>query len=339
MVGALLAYPFRNTHHGGAVSPTRTRSGQKNSRRCLCILCSDAGVAEHGAGGRSGCRLHSALRGRVRAQCALGPPRQDQGRPDRGQTPLAVFSRAFLLQGTSLLVTLWCRLSVCLYVCGRTPPPKKCSHFHFFMYFWMFHAILSAQKIFSPKFFSSMSCGWSKAQHNATKHSSFFSDVSSNENKISFLHVSGAAVGRGRQIWQIVWIFVALLSYETTSHVIKQDSNKPGCHWVQDRLIFYDSGSTLFWPKHHCLLLLQVGISVSSGALTACSSACWLLGAKIIFFQQFGIFMVTTLGFSLLWALGFFTTACGVFGPQGDFGCITKIIKSIFCKSKKNDNA
>ncbi len=256
----------------------------------------------------------------------------------------------------ALLVTLHVH---CFSMAGITPPPPgnvisgqlwqfwATFLFRIFIYLFIFSPkkfftsknVFSLSKMFFTPNFSSMSCGWSKAQHNATKHSSFFSDVSSNENKISFLHVSGAAVGRGRQIWQIVWIFVALLSYETTSHVIKQDSNKPGCHWVQDRLIFYDSGSTLFWPKHHCLLLLQVGISVSSGALTACSSACWLLGAKIIFFQQFGIFMVTTLGFSLLWALGFFTTACGVFGPQGDFGCITKIIKSIFCKSKKNDNA
>ncbi len=42
----------------------------------------------------------------------------------------------------------------------------------------MFHAILSTQKKFHPKFFftqnfSSKSCGWSKAWHNATKHSSF----------------------------------------------------------------------------------------------------------------------------------------------------------------------
>ena len=35
--------------------------------------------------------------------------------------------------------------------------PKIFSHFHIFMHFWMFHAILS---------------GWSKPRHNATKHSS-----------------------------------------------------------------------------------------------------------------------------------------------------------------------
>ena len=55
-------------------------------------------------------------------------------------------------------------------------PPQNFSHFHFFMHFWMFHAILSVK--FQPKFFftqnfSSMSCGWSKAWYNATKHSSF----------------------------------------------------------------------------------------------------------------------------------------------------------------------
>ena len=35
----------------------------------------------------------------------------------------------------------------------------------------MFHAILSAQFFFTQNF-SSMRCGWSKARHNATKHSS-----------------------------------------------------------------------------------------------------------------------------------------------------------------------
>ena len=46
------------------------------------------------------------------------------------------------------------------------------------MHFWMFHAILSAQFFFTPNFsspkFFLMSCGWSKARHNATKYSSFF---------------------------------------------------------------------------------------------------------------------------------------------------------------------
>ena len=46
------------------------------------------------------------------------------------------------------------------------------SHFHFCVYFWMFHAILS---------------GWSKARHNASKHSSLDSSL--------FVHVVRA--GRG----------------------------------------------------------------------------------------------------------------------------------------------
>ncbi len=110
-----------------------------------------------------------------------------------------------LLQGTTLLVTLRC-LSVRLSMAGLPrailsnfflqnffsffskffsptifihpkffSPTNFFSHFHFFMYFWIFYAILSAQIFFSPHFFftqkfSSMSCGWSKAQHNATKH-------------------------------------------------------------------------------------------------------------------------------------------------------------------------
>ncbi len=79
-----------------------------------------------------------------------------------------------------LLVTLRCQLSGCLSMAG--PPilsfQKNFSPQFFlltfnFMHFWMFHAVLSTQKKISPKNFSSMSCGWSKARHNDTEHSSF----------------------------------------------------------------------------------------------------------------------------------------------------------------------
>ncbi len=53
---------------------------------------------------------------------------------------------------------------------------KNPKYFHFLKHFWMFHAILSAQHVFSPNFFFFfflMSCGWSMARHNAAKHSGF----------------------------------------------------------------------------------------------------------------------------------------------------------------------
>ncbi len=52
------------------------------------------------------------------------------------------------------------RLYMSLYdvICPSIPfffsPLKIICHFHFFMHFWMFHAILSAQKKFTPIFFS-----------------------------------------------------------------------------------------------------------------------------------------------------------------------------------------
>ena len=58
-------------------------------------------------------------------------------------------------------------------------PPKKTFLLSLFMHFWMFHAMLgcskknSPQMFYSPKIFS-MSCEWSKARHNAAKHSSLF---------------------------------------------------------------------------------------------------------------------------------------------------------------------
>ncbi len=65
------------------------------------------------------------------------------------------------LQGATLQVTLPCRLVVCPSILFFRiffhpiffSPPKKFSHFHFFMHFWMFYAILSAQKNVHPEFF------------------------------------------------------------------------------------------------------------------------------------------------------------------------------------------
>ncbi len=78
---------------------------------------------------------------------------------------LNVFSRALLL----LLVTLSRCPSPRPVVRGMTPPPPET---------WFlgsssnFKQLLFSEFIFSPKIFL-LSCGWSKARYNATKHSSF----------------------------------------------------------------------------------------------------------------------------------------------------------------------
>ena len=78
--------------------------------------------------------------------------------------------------------------------------------------------------------------------------------------------------------------------------------------------------------------LTEVGISVLSGAVTTVGASLFMLGAKILFFVQFGVFVLSTLGFSLLFALGLFTTVCALIGPQDNVGSI----KSLFKCCKRN---
>ena len=78
-------------------------------------------------------------------------------------------------------------------------------------------------------------------------------------------------------------------------------------------------------------MLDEVGISVISGAFTTLGSSMFMLFAKILFFSQFGLFMFCTIGFSILYALGFFVAILAICGPQEEFGSL----KSVFCFWKK----
>ena len=74
----------------------------------------------------------------------------------------------------------------------------------------------------------------------------------------------------------------------------------------------------------------HVGISVFSGACTtlgACISI--VLAAKIQFFSQFGIFIFCTIGFSILYALFFFTTVLALIGPEGNTGSLRPIMEKL----------
>lgn len=66
----------------------------------------------------------------------------------------------------------------------------------------------------------------------------------------------------------------------------------------------------------------HVGISVFSGACTTLGSSVFMLAAKIIFFQQFGIFIFCTIGLSILYSLFLFTTVLAMIGPEGKTGSL-----------------
>ncbi|CAH1790939.1 unnamed protein product [Owenia fusiformis] len=87
-------------------------------------------------------------------------------------------------------------------------------------------------------------------------------------------------------------------------------------------------------------MLRDVGISVISGSITTLGASLFMLFAKILFFMQFGLFMFGTIGFAMLYALGFFTTLMGILGPQGNVGSIQPLktwIWNLFTGRSKKD--
>lgn len=87
-------------------------------------------------------------------------------------------------------------------------------------------------------------------------------------------------------------------------------------------------------------MLEGVGISVLSGAVTTLGASLFMLFAKILFFMQFGIFMFGTIGFSLFYALGFFSTLLSIVGPINEMGSIDpflRFLKRLITGRRKGD--
>ncbi|KAL4237665.1 hypothetical protein ACF0H5_002379 [Mactra antiquata] len=76
-------------------------------------------------------------------------------------------------------------------------------------------------------------------------------------------------------------------------------------------------------------MLEVMGISVFSGACTTLGASIFMFFAQIQFIIKFGMFMFCTIGFSLIYSLGFFTTLMGVIGPEGDRGSIDGVLRTI----------
>jgi len=67
-------------------------------------------------------------------------------------------------------------------------------------------------------------------------------------------------------------------------------------------------------------LLVEVGISVQAGALTTMGASAFLLFARFLLFYQFGVFMLSTIAFSLITANFTFTALLALWGPSGVMG-------------------
>ena len=86
-------------------------------------------------------------------------------------------------------------------------------------------------------------------------------------------------------------------------------------------------------------MLKHVGVSVLAGACTTLGASAFMLGAKILFFFQFGMFMFCTIGFSILFALGFFTVVVGFIGPVGSKGSLKNFIVCCLKKDEDTNNS
>ena len=82
-------------------------------------------------------------------------------------------------------------------------------------------------------------------------------------------------------------------------------------------------------------MLSHVGVSVLSGASTTLGASVFMLAARILFFFQFGIFMFSTIGLSVLYALFLFPTILCLFGPEGNRGSFS--LFATYCRGEQDD--
>ena len=81
-------------------------------------------------------------------------------------------------------------------------------------------------------------------------------------------------------------------------------------------------------------MLEQVGVSVVSGAITTLGAAFFMFFGKIQFFLQFGAFMFSCIGSSMLFSLGFFSTVLALCGPEGDTGSLYPVFRWFYFRVK-----
>ena len=79
-------------------------------------------------------------------------------------------------------------------------------------------------------------------------------------------------------------------------------------------------------------MLENMAVSVLSGAITTFGAASFMLFAQIKFSFQFGIFVMSTVGVSIMFSLLFFTAFMASWGPQGNTGSIPEMLKFIKVK-------
>merc|ERR1712146_461660 len=82
--------------------------------------------------------------------------------------------------------------------------------------------------------------------------------------------------------------------------------------------------------------LTSMGISVTSGAFTTALSGVPLMFSQMMFLWKMGVLIISTVSFSLFWALCFFTSCVYLVGPEYDTGTFSNLI-CCCCGNSFND--
>lgn len=76
-------------------------------------------------------------------------------------------------------------------------------------------------------------------------------------------------------------------------------------------------------------MLEEMAVPVFFGACTSLGATIFMFMTQLIVFFKFGVFMFTTIGFSLFFSMGMFVTLMGLIGPQGDTGNLVVLFKML----------
>jgi uncharacterized membrane protein YdfJ with MMPL/SSD domain len=87
------------------------------------------------------------------------------------------------------------------------------------------------------------------------------------------------------------------------------------------------------FPSNYSLLY-RMGVSVLYGALTTVGSASMLLFCTILIFKNFGLIICLNLGTSMILSLTIFCAILSMFGPTGNFGDLSYLLKKLWTISK-----
>ena len=70
---------------------------------------------------------------------------------------------------------------------------------------------------------------------------------------------------------------------------------------------------------------VEMGVSILGGGITTIGASIFLFMCYLSFFEQFGIFICSTIALSLLVSNTLYAALCFIAGPEGDTGNIFKM--------------